>query len=151
MGALLPWRPFRELERLSRDFEERFLPRRLFEWPFEAAEEEEFPPVESFVHNGQLVVRADMPGVDPKDVDISVLGDVLTIKGERKSKKEVKEENYIRREIEYGTFERRLTLPEGASAEKIHAQFRNGVVEITIPVTKELEAKKIPVEVKVEK
>ncbi len=151
MGALLPWRPFRELGRLSHDLEERFLPRRLFEWPFEAAEEEAFPPVESFIHNGQLVVRAELPGVDPKDVDISVLGDVLTIKGERKSKKEVKEENYIRREIEYGSFERRLTLPEGASTEKIQAQFQNGVVEITIPVAKELEARKIPVEIKVEK
>ncbi len=101
----------------------------------------------SFVQNGNLVVRADLPGIDPKEVEISVLGNVLTIKGERKQKKEVKAEDYIRREVFYGSFERRMTLPEGAATDKIKAQFKDGVVEITMPVAKEVGARKIPLEV----
>ncbi len=150
MGALMPWRPFRELERLTRAFESRF-PRIFEEWPFEEAEEEYIPRVESFVRDGSVVVRADLPGIDPKEVDVSVLGNVLTIKGERKEKKEVKDSEYIRREISYGAFERRMTLPEGAETDKIKAQFKNGVMEVTIPVAKALGARKIPLEVTAEK
>ena len=80
MGALTPWRPFRELERWARDFH-RFP--RLFE-EFEEGEEEFALPIESFVKDGSLVVRADVPGLEPKDIELSVLGNVLTIKGERK-------------------------------------------------------------------
>ncbi len=143
MGALLPWRPFRELERWARDFESRFP--RFFE-EIEEAEEEVALPVESFVKNGNLVVRADVPGLDPKDIELSVLGNVLTIKGERKDAKEVKKENYFRREICYGAFERRMTLPEGVETDKVKANFKNGVIEITMPMAKEAIAKKIPLE-----
>lgn len=149
MGALLPWRPFRELERLSRIFEGRF-PRVFEEWPFEEGEEF-YPAIESYLKNGNLVVRADLPGMDPKDVEISVLGNVLIIRGERKGKKEVKKEDYIRREISYGSFERRVTLPEGTATDKIKASFKNGVVEISMPAVKELGAKKIPLEIEAEK
>jgi HSP20 family protein len=127
-----------------RSWESRF-PR---SFPFERFEEEEIgPPVESYVKEGNLVVKADVPGHEPKDIEISVLHDVLTIKGERKAEKEVKEKDYLRREVSYGSFERRLTLPEGAAAEKIKATFKNGVVEVTIPLPKEIEGKKIPLEV----
>jgi HSP20 family protein len=149
VGALLPWRPFRELERLSRLFESRF-PRVFEEWPFEE-NEAFYPLLESYVKNGNLVVRADLPGIDPKDVEISVLGNVLIIKGERRGKKEVKREDYIRREISYGSFERRMTLPEGTATDKIKASFKNGVVEISMPAAKELGAKKIPLEIEAEK
>jgi HSP20 family protein len=145
MGALLPWRPFRDLERLSRNLEARF--EQLFGEPAFQPTEEVVPRVESFVQDGNVVVRADLPGMDPKDVEVTVLGNVLMIKGERKEKKEVKKEDYIRREVSYGSFERRMTLPEGATADKIKAQFKNGVVEITIPVGKPLGAKKVPVEI----
>jgi HSP20 family protein len=145
MGALSPFRPFRELERLSRSLEGRF-PRFFAEWPFEEAAEVTVPALESYVSDGTLVVRADMPGVDPKEIDVSVLGNTLTIKGERREKKEVKKEDYIRREVSYGSFERRMSLPEGAATDKIKAQFKNGVVEITMPVGKELASKKVPIE-----
>jgi HSP20 family protein len=85
MGALSPFRPFRELERLTRNLEGRF-PRLLSDWPFNG-ETENLPALESYVKDGSLVVRTDMPGVDAKDVEVSVLGNVLTIKGERKEKK----------------------------------------------------------------
>jgi len=142
MGALTPWRPFRELERWARDF-----PRfpRFFE-EFEEGEEESAMPIESFVKDGNLVVRADVPGLDPKDIELSVLGNVLTIKGERKNEKEVKKENYFRREISYGSLERHMTLPSGVETDKVKASFKNGVIEVTIPMGKEAVAKKIPLE-----
>ena len=97
------------------------------------------------------MVRADVPGLDPKDIEISVLHDVLTIKGERKAGREVKEKDYLRREVSYGSFERRMSLPEGAAADKITANFKNGVVEVSIPLPKGIEGKKIPLEVEAEK
>jgi HSP20 family protein len=149
MGALSPFRPFRELERLTRNLEGRF-PRLLSDWPFNG-ETENLPALESYVKDGSLVVRTDMPGVDAKDVEVSVLGNVLTIKGERKEKKEVKENEYIRREVSYGAFERRMTLPEGAATDKIKAQVKNGVVEVTMPVGEKLAARKVLVEAAEEK
>ncbi len=140
-GELAPWSPFRELERWARRF-----PSFFEEWPF-FEREEYFPALESFVKNENLVVRVDVPGVDPKDIDVSVVGNVLRIKGERNEEKEVKTEDYIRREASYGGFERRMTLPEGANTEKIAANFKNGVVEITMPVAKAVEGKKVPLQV----
>ena len=98
------------------------------------------------VKDGNVVVRADVPGLDPKDIEVSVLGNVLMIKGERKEEQEVKKENYFRREVSYGAFERHITLPEGAQTDKIKATFKNGVVEVTMPIAKEAGAKKIPLE-----
>jgi HSP20 family protein len=140
-GELAPWRPFREMERWARRF-----PRFFEEWPF-FEREEFFPALESFVKNGNLVVRVDVPGVEPKDIDVSVVGNVLRIKGERKEEKEVKSEDYITRESSYGAFERHMALPEGANTEKITANFKNGVVEITMPVAKAVEGKKIPLQI----
>src|SRR5581483_3393780 len=78
MGALLPWRPFRDLERLARRLEAPF---RFFEDLEERPEEGFLPAIESFVKNGNLVVRADVPGMEPKDIEVSILGNVLTVKG----------------------------------------------------------------------
>ena len=144
MEALSLWRPFRDLERLARSLESRF-PR--FSQEFEEAEKEFAPPVECYVKDGSLVVRADVPGLEPKDIEINVLENVLTIKGERKSEQEIKKENYLRREVSYGAFERRMNLPEGAMTDKVKAIFKNGVVEVTVPLAKEVGAKKIPLEV----
>jgi len=149
MGALLPWRPFRELERMARRWESPFP--RLFE-EFEDNLEEVFTPaIESYVKDGSLVVRADVPGLEPKDLDVSILGNVLTVKGERKSEQEIKKEDYLRREVSYGAFERRMSLPEGAIADKVKASFKNGVIEIIVPLAKETVAKKVPIEAKAEK
>jgi len=148
MGALLTRNPFREIERWARGIETRFP--RLFE-DFAEGAEEFFPPIECMRKNGNLVVRADVPGMDAKDIEVSVLGNVLTIKGERKAEKEEKKENYYRRELSYGAFDRRLTLPEGAMGDQVKAAVKNGVIEVTIPVGKEAAAKKIPIEAAAEK
>lgn len=148
MGALLPWRPFRELERLARRLESPF---RLLEDFEDIRDGSLLPAVESFVKDGNLVVRADVPGMDPKDIDVSILGNVLTVKGERKNEQEVKKEDYLRREVSYGSFERRMTLPEGTEADKVKASFKNGVLEVTLPLAKEAVAKKVPIEAEAEK
>lgn len=151
MRSLIPWRrstesdwrPFQELETWHRDIDDLFS-------RFFGAEPEAFggtAPLESFVRNGDLIVRADLPGVDPKEVDINLMGNVLTIKGERKSKEEKKNEDYIRHEISYGSFERRMTVPEGIDADKIKAKYENGVLELTMPVPKTLAPKKVPIQV----
>ena len=149
MADLSLWRPFHELERWRREMEREFSRHfgRLFH-DIEPGELEAsyLPAIESYVKDGNLVIRADVPGLEPKDIELSVLSNVLTIKGERKRQEEVKKDEYIRRETSYGAFERRLTLPEGTDAERIKASFRNGVIEITMPVAKELTAKKIPLE-----
>jgi len=145
MGALLPWRSFRELDRLSREIEENFQ-RLRGRRASEHGPEEYAPAIESYIHNGHMVVRVELPGIDPKDVEIAVFGDVLRIKAERKERKEIKREDYLRRELCYGKFERRVTLPEGAHSDKIRANIKNGIVEITIPVAKEVAPRKVPIE-----
>lgn len=149
MGAILPWRPFRELERMTRRWESVFPS--LFE-DLDGEPDEVFKPaIESYVKNGNLVVRADMPGLEPKDLEVTILGNVLTVKGERKHEEEVKKEDYLRREVSYGAFERRLSLPEGTAADKVKATFKSGVVEVTVPLGKETVAKKVPIEAEAEK
>lgn len=148
MGALSPWKPFRDLERLARRLES---PLRFFEDLEDGREEAFVPAVESFVKDGNLVVRADVPGMEAKDIDVNILGNVLTIKGERRTEQEVKKEDYLRREVSYGSFERRMTLPEGAAADKVTATFKNGVLEVTLPLPKETVAQKVPVQAEAEK
>ena len=152
MASLLPWKkgrertsPLRELGRWHDEIDEMFS--RLYGRPLIETDFGTAPAIESFVRNGDLVVRADLPGIDPKDVEINVLGDVLTIKGERHEKKEVKEDDYIRREVAYGSFQRQFTLPHGVDAEKIRAKYENGVLEVTMPAPKELSPKKVAVNV----
>jgi len=105
------------------------------------------PPVEVLTKDGEYLVRVDLPGVDPKDVDVSAHGDTLTIKGERKDEWKGEENDYRYREAHYGTFERRVTLPSGLDTDKIHASYRNGVLEVTMPLPAELLGRKIPIQI----
>ena len=95
------------------------------------------PRVETFVKDDTLHVRADLPGVDPKAVDISVEDDVLTIRGERKAE----HETVSYREVTYGRFERRIRVPDGTDAAKIAARYVNGVLEVTVPLPKPVSRK----------
>jgi len=149
MGALLLSRPFRDFQRLARRWESPFP--RLFE-DFEDNYDEVFTPaVESYVKDGNLVVRADVPGLELKDIEVTILGNVLCLKGERKNEQEVKKDDYLRREISYGVFERRMSLSEGTATDKVKASFKNGVIEITVPLAKETVAQKVRIEAEAEK
>lgn len=94
------------------------------------------PAVEILHNNGQLVVRADLPGMTKDDVKVELTKDMLMISGERKQEKEEKHEGFYRSERTYGTFYRELPLPEGVKTENANALFRNGVLEITMPAPK---------------
>lgn len=153
MRSLIPWMSredtAKELEEWHRNIDDLF-GRFMSHSPFAgtAFAGKGNPAIESFRSDGNIIVRADLPGVDPKEVDISIEGDVLTVKGERKSKEEKKEGAFGREEIAYGSFERSLRLPRGVDAEKIQAKYDKGVLEITIPAPKEQASKKITVEAK---
>ena len=93
-----------------------------------------------------FIITADVPGVDPKDIEVNMENGVLTIRGERKEEKEEEKEGYKRIERVRGTFYRRFTLPDTADAEKISAKSKNGVLEITIPKQEKVQPRKITVE-----
>ncbi len=150
-GMLTPWYPERSFG-LIREMEEmmdRFLSRWQQEWPRWFGEEwVTYPRLESYVEDNNLLLRADLPGVDPKDLEITVQGNRLTIKGERKAGKEQEHGTYHFREIRYGTFARTVTLPAEVKTEDIKARYHNGVLEIRVPLPKELAARRIPIEAK---
>lgn len=97
------------------------------------------PPVEMFERDGELVVRADLPGLTKDDVNVEVGDGGITIEGERRGEKEEKREGFYRSERTYGKFYRRLPLPDGVKVEDANATFRNGVLEITMEAPKRTE------------
>jgi len=150
MRALTPWRPFGELSTLHRDIDDLFA--RFFgdeerNWlrPFEMGSA---PAIESFLRGHELVVRADLPGIDPKNVELAVEGDRLTIKGERKKVEEEKRANEFYREVSYGRFERTVALPAGVDPDAVKAEYHDGVLEITMKAPKDLKSKKVPITVR---
>ena len=106
------------------------------------------PSIESYTKDGTICIKAEIPGVDAKDLDLSITDRELVIKGERKAEKDEKEKDYTYREISYGSFERRFLLPEGVKTEELKAKFNNGILEITVPVPALPKAKKIEIETK---
>lgn len=109
------------------------------------------PAIESFVdkETKKYFCRVSLPGIDPKDVEIFVKENYLTLKGERKFVRTVKEVEMFEKEIAYGKFERLIELPEGVNIEKLEAQFVNGVLEITAPVVAAALPRKIEVKTNV--
>jgi HSP20 family protein len=106
------------------------------------------PLIESYKKGNGLVFRCELPGIDPKDVEVSFDESThqLVIKGSRKADKDVKDEDYFYRGFAYGCFERRFTLPEGIKADQVKAKCNNGILEITAPLPAISKAKKIEVE-----
>ncbi|MGD9906280.1 MAG: Hsp20/alpha crystallin family protein [Vicinamibacterales bacterium] len=124
--------PFGMMRRLSSEMDRLFggLPRLVAADPFEGWA----PDVETFARNGQFVVRADLPGLSEKDVKVEVLANRLTISGERTQEKETKEADYYASERSYGAFTRTMALPEGANADQATATFKQGVLEVVVPM-----------------
>ncbi len=148
--TLVRWEPFRGLttfqERMNRLFDEamsRFRPG----WDTELAAGHWSPSVDVYETEHELVLKADLPEVDPKDVDVRIENSTLTIKGERKAEKEVKEENYYRVERSFGSFARSFQLPNTIDTDKVKAEFSKGVLKLTIPKKEESNPKQIKVSV----
>ena len=104
------------------------------------------PRVDIHEEKDRFVVLADVPGVEPKDIDITAENGVLTVRGERRSEKRETENGYERVERVSGTFLRRFTLPEGANTESIKAKQTNGVLEVTIPKTPVAQPRRISID-----
>ena len=158
MALLKKWSPSRELDRLRSEFDD-LLERFGFDrdWFSRFPFDREFfgsrepapgrPALETCVEEGKFVVRTDLPGIDPKDIDIKVVGDVLTIKGSREEKRESKKADFLRREIRYGSFERSISLPEGIKAEDLKASYHDGVLDLSAPMPKEALPKEVKIQV----
>jgi HSP20 family protein len=103
--------------------------------------------VEEEVKDDSIVIRAELPGMDPeKDVDITVSGGMLRIKAERRSETKEENEGRVRSEFRYGSYTRTLPLPKGASESDVKATYKDGILEVTVPVTREtVERKKVEI------
>src|SRR3989454_3763848 len=146
MRTITRWEPFRGVNTLQDQFN------RLFSDVFDRKAEESSltawaPAVDIYETGHELVVKADLPEVDPKDLDIRVENNVLTIRGERKFEKKVNEDNYLRAERAYGSFSRSFSLANSVNAEAIKADYHNGVLTLTLPKREEAKPKQIKVNV----
>ncbi len=110
-----------------------------------AALRTEEPAVNMYQTDSEVVVKASLPGLKGEEVDVSITGDVLTIRGEHKDEEEVKEENYFRKEMRYGSFMRSLELPVPVKVDNADAVFEDGVLTLTLPKTEGVQPKSIKV------
>ena len=149
MSSLIRWEPFRDImtlrDRMDRLFGEGFGRG----WPTEEGLTTGLwnPPVDVYETKDSIVLKADLPEVSKDEVDISIQGNVLSIRGQRKREQEVKEKDFYRMERSYGGFTRSFTLPGTVDADKIEASFSGGVLTVTLPKTEESKPKQIKVKV----
>jgi len=148
--AIVRWQPFCDLmatergfDRLFRDAFSSVLPVREGELPTRAWA----PAVDICENENNIVLKAELPGVDPKDVEVRVEDNTLYLKGERKFEKETKEENYHRIERSYGSFARSFALPNSIDAEKVAAEYQDGLLTLTLPKREETKPKTIKINV----
>ncbi len=143
---IIRWDPFRDLatlrERMNRLFEEAYTSR---------GEEKDMvastwnPSVDIYETENELVLKAELPGIDEDDIEIKLEDNTLTLKGDRKFEKETKEENFHRIERSYGSFYRSFTLPRNIDQDKIKAESESGILKITMPKKAELKPKKVKI------
>jgi HSP20 family protein len=150
--AIVRWEPFRDLvsiqDRMNRIFDD------AFRGASRTGTEDDWalggtwaPAVDIFEKDGTIVLKAELPGVDPKDVDVRVENNVLTLRGERKFESEVKREQYHRVERAYGSFSRSFTLPNVVDTEHIKAEYKDGVLRVSLPQKEEAKPKQISIAV----
>lgn len=149
MTQLTRWEPFRDLVSLREAMD------RLFEESVVRPGGAALAPratgtlaVDVYETDEDVVVKASVPGVDPEDLDLSITGDTLTIKGETRAEEEVEEENYVYRERRYGAFSRSMTIPTSVRADEADAEFDDGVLTLRLPKTEEVKPKTIKVKTK---
>jgi HSP20 family protein len=139
--------PFRDFERMRRDMD------RMWDSFFERGtlrgEEgrEWLPSLDVAETKNEIVVKAEVPGLEPKDIDISLSDGLLTIKGEKKQEREEKEENYHLVERSYGSFARSIRLPNEVRSDKINASYKNGVLKVVLPKSEEAKKKEVKIKV----
>jgi HSP20 family protein len=146
MSNITRWEPFREMMSL------RDLMDRLMDEPFTRSGVSpgmlSGPAIDMYQTDDEVVVKASLPGVKPDDINISITGDVLNIRGEMSEEKSTKEATYHLRERRYGSFSRTIPLPTVVVADKAQADFENGILILTLPKAEELKPKTITVKAK---
>jgi len=146
MTNLVRWEPFRDLislrEAMDRLFEESIVrPRAGWLAPVGV----KALAVDMYETDDAVIVKSAIPGVKPEDLNLSITGDTLTIRGETMADEEIKEEHYIRRECHYGSFCRTLTIPVPIVSDKAEAEFEDGVLTLTLPKAEEVKPKAIKI------
>jgi HSP20 family protein len=145
--SVVRWEPFRELmtlqDRMNRLFHETRA-RNDEDWALGGSWA---PAVDIYEKDGNIVLKAELPGLDPKDVDIRVENNVLTLRGERKLDNEVQQESYHRVERSYGSFSRSFTLPNVVDTGNIKAEYKDGVLRLTLPKREEAKPRQIQIDV----
>ncbi|HZT72009.1 MAG TPA: Hsp20/alpha crystallin family protein [Terriglobia bacterium] len=146
--SITRWEPFRDListqERFNQLFNEAF--GRAFGDLQEVTPRTWAPAVDIYETDENLVLQAELPGINPDDVDIRIEDNTLYLKGERKFEKEVKEGNLHRVERSYGTFTRSFTLPGSINVDKVKAEYKNGILTLTMPKREEAKPKTIKIQ-----
>lgn len=145
--GLRVWEPFKNYRPFNNNFDT------WFEDAFKSLNSSEvetgnwLPNVDIYETDERYVINAEIPGLTKEDIDIDLKENILTIKGEKKFEEKTEEDNYVRVERRYGTFQRSFALSENADAEKINASYTNGVLKVSIPKKEEAKPKQIKVEV----
>jgi HSP20 family protein len=146
---MVRWEPFHNLvsiqDRMNRIFDEAFRGQRTGEEDDWALGGNWAPAVDIYEQGDNIVLKAELPGIDAKDVDIRVENNVLSLRGERKFANEVKREDYHRVERAYGSFSRSFTLPNVVDTDRIKADYKDGVLQVTLPQKEEAKPKQISI------
>ena len=153
--SLAPWRPITELSRWERDTDrmmDEFFDRRVRPWWPERwfggeRLRVDVPAVDMYEDKDDVVVKAELPGIEKDNIEVNLADNTLTIKGVKKKQEETKNENYYRSERYYGSVMRSVELPRDVQADKVKASFKNGVLEIRMPKTEEAKTREIKVKV----
>jgi len=145
--AITRWDPFRDLgllqERMNRVFEDAAV--RGWKNDEPSATTSWSPAVDIYETDNEIMVQAELPGVDRKDIALQLENNVLTLKGDRRFEKETNQENYHRIERSYGGFSRAFTIPTVVDEDKIRADYRDGILKIALPKKEQVKAKQIKI------
>ena len=145
---LVPWKPFGEVSALRKEMDD--LWDKFFGAPLWSGvpSKEWFPSTDVSETKDNLVLKVELPGLDSKDVKVSVADDLLTIKGEKNQEKDEHDERSHSVERYYGSFQRSFRLPASVKVDKIEASFNNGVLKIVLPKSEEAKKKEIEIKIK---
>lgn len=152
--AMTPWRPFMDLSRWEHEMDrmmDDFFTRRMRPWWPERwlSRDSEIvtPTVDVYEEKDDIVVKAELPGMDKNDIEVNISDSELTLKGEKKKEEKIEQKDYYRCERSYGAFFRSVELPKGVQADKVKASFKNGILEVRIPKSEEAKTREVKIKV----